>query len=227
GVSLTSAMILGDYRDAGVTYAEVLGRMRDEITSELNRVFGRSNVDATGGKAIKVSGNEGTRSEVDVVPTFTLHHIRTAGLAGVTKDDGVALLSPTGHWTFNYPDQHIANGRAKRLRTGLKFKRIVRSIKRLQSDMEEHGLLRRRVPSFLIECLVYLVEDYHFLVETDDRYMRVKRVLQRISERLNSGLATYMLLEINDIKPLFGGQAWTLEQAQEFVRLALWHLGDD
>jgi len=82
---------------------------------------------------------------------------------------------------LNYPDQHSANGRSKRLNTGLQFKRVVRIVKRLRVDMTERGILRDKVPSFLVECLVYLVEDPYFTVASDDRYERVTRVLNRLA----------------------------------------------
>jgi hypothetical protein len=93
--------------------------------------------------------------------------------------------------------------------------------------MTKRGILTVTVPSFLIECLVYLAEDHHFKIESDDRYDRVKRVLIRVSEILAGGLYAYTSTEINGIKPLFGGgQSWTLDSARTFVNLAIAHLGD-
>ena len=78
------------------------------------------------------------------------------------------------------------------------------------------------MPSFLVECLTYAVEDQYFLVETDDRYDRANRILQRMRELLDSPLWTRIATEINGIKFLFNiAQPWTVDDAKGFVALAL------
>lgn len=228
GVDAGVASQVNGYIDTGRTYGAIRDRMRAEITSSLVGVFGRGAVDSDGSKAIRVNGLAGSRSEVDVVPCFTLHHVTSASyLGGTNRYLGAAIFGRDSTWTYNYPDQHIENGRAKRLRTGRQFKRVVRTVKRLQSDMVARGGFDRRVPSFLIECLVYAVEDEYFTVPDDDRYGRVQRVLNRISQRVGSALGAVWLYEINGIKPLFNaGQAWTQADAQNFLNAALRHLGN-
>jgi hypothetical protein len=53
------------------------------------------------------------------------------------------------------------------------------------SLVREGKLAPGRVPSFLIECLTYAVGDGYFLVETDDRYDRANRILQRMWAQAN------------------------------------------
>lgn len=78
------------------------------------------------------------------------------------------------------------------------------------------------MPSFLIECLTYVVEDAYFLVEADDRYDRANRILGRMWELLESPLWTSTATEINGIKFLFNiAQPWTVDDAKGFVALAL------
>jgi hypothetical protein len=226
GVDAGTAWRQGGYYDTGVSFGYASDRMRAEIRSELIAAFGALAVDDSGNKAIRVKGLEGSRSEVDVVPCFTLHHIMGQTLLARTTVPGTAILSrDKTNWTLNYPDQHSDNGRSKRLNTGLQFKRVVRIVKRLRADMTERGVLSDKVPSFLVECLVYLVEDGYFTVASDDRYERVSRVLNRLAEFLASPLIAYTKYEINGIKLLFGGgQAWTLDTARNFVNLAISHL---
>jgi hypothetical protein len=226
GVDVGTAWRQGGYYDTGVSFGYASDRMRAEIRSELIAAFGALAVDDSGNKAIRVKGLEGSRSEVDVVPCFTLHHIMGQTLLARTTVPGTAILSrDKTNWTLNYPDQHSDNGRSKRLNTGLQFKRVVRIVKRLRADMTERGVLSDKVPSFLVECLVYLVEDGYFTVASDDRYERVSRVLNRLAEFLASPLIAYTKYEINGIKLLFGGgQAWTLDTARNFVNLAISHL---
>ena len=228
GVNATIAYGWGQYSDTGRTYAAINASMRQVITSELVSAFGALNVDATGNRAIRVKGLAGSRSEVDVVPAFTLHHIAGATPLGSLTHKGIAILSRDGNnWTFNHPDQQTENGRRKRLSTSLQFKRVVRIVKRLRTEMKERGVAAADIPSFLIECLTYLVEDSYFTVDRDDRYGRVRRILSRLSQRLSGSLEPFVFTEINGIKSLFGGgQSWTLETARRFVGAALVELGD-
>lgn len=223
-----SAYRLGAYYDSGVPFGYTADRMRAEIRSELIAIFGPAAVDDNGNKAIRVKGLEGSRTEVDVVPCFTLHHITGQSLFGFGQvtNLGTAIFSKDkASWTLNYPDQHLSNGRAKRLNTGLQFKRVVRIVKRLRADMTDRGILHDKVPSFLVECLVYLVEDRYFTDPSDDRHGRVSRVLNRLAETLANPLTAFISYEINGIKPLFGGgQAWTIDTARNFVTLAVSHI---
>jgi hypothetical protein len=136
---------------------------------------------------------------------------------------GITILGSDGTWVHNFPDQHHANGVSKRARTAHRFKRHVRIFKRLRDDLvREQKLAPGRVPSFLIECLTYAVEDHYFLVETDDRYDRAYRILQRMWELLDNPPWTSTATEINGIKFLFhAAQPWTIDNARGFVALAL------
>jgi hypothetical protein len=226
GVNAWTAWQQGGYYNTGVSFGYASDRMREAIRSELIAAFGALAVDDSGNKAIRVKGLAGSRSEVDVVPCFTLHDIAGQTILGQTTVLGTAILSKDkANWTLNYPDQHSENGRNKRLNTGLQFKRVVRIVKRLRADMTERGIFRDKVPSFLVECLVYLVEDHYFTEPSDDRCGRVSRVLDRLAEILANPLFAYTRLEINGIKSLFGGgQAWTLDTAINFVNLAKSHI---
>jgi hypothetical protein len=157
GVNAWTAWQQGGYYDTGVSFGYASDRMGAEIRSELIAAFGSLAVDDSGNKAIRVKGLEGSRSEVDVVPCFTLHHITGQTILGQTTVLGTAILSKDkANWTLNYPDQHSENGRNKRLNTGLQFKRVVRIVKRLRADMTERGIFRDKVPSFLAECLAQM-----------------------------------------------------------------------
>ena len=228
GVDFNNAWNTFGYSSSGHTFEQLAAEMRSQIVFDLKFALGKENVDDSGKKAVRVKGVTGSRGEVDVVPCFTLHHVYIpAGAWSYSKVEGVAIIGTDGRWTFNYPDQHIANGKLKRTMTGHQFKKIVRIVKRMQSDMIDHGVITERVPSFLVECLVYLVEDHHF-VGNDDRYDRVKRVLNRSLEIVyRDGAALYNLPEVNGIKPLFGAQqAWTVEKARTFLARAISHMGD-
>ena len=165
------------------------------------------------------------------MPTIQYRYVTwnsTGALGGYYNTlEGVAILSTDGQWTANFPGQHEANGIAKRSRTKHRFKKVVRTFKRLRADMTDRGLLAVSIPSFLVECLVYLVEDEYFMVETDDRYDRVRRVAMRLQKRLEAGRSGAALNEINDVKLLFGShQGWTHANALTFIHAVVAHLGN-
>jgi hypothetical protein len=226
-VHIPSASSLLSYSDAGMTYAQIFTGLRGSLVTDLERAFGKDNVNP-GNKAIRVKGVLGSRAEIDIVPSVVLHYVEWLPVQEqYLTVKGVAILGEDdGKWTLNFPEQHAANGRLKRLRTNHRFKRLVRIFKRLQGDMVSAGVHDARVPSFLIECLVYAVEDEHFLVETDDYYDRVRRIVHRMRVLLLNEDKKRML-EINDHKFLFHPQqGWTHAQALAFVNVAISHLGD-
>lgn len=218
--------VLG-YSDSGQSFQQIFGRMRSELSGDLSRRFGAGNV-VVGKKAIRIKGITGSRAEVDVVPAVKFHHVWWDLNASCYRtSEGVAILSTDDIWTRNFPDQHTANGNAKRVRTRHRFKKVVRILKRMRADMKERGILTVNVPSFLVECLVYLVEDWHFLVDGEDRYSRVRRVARRIQELLSNPAMVGSLREINELKLLFDpGQAWTYPDALVFANTVVAYLGD-
>jgi len=209
---------------SGRYFSDVAADMRREITASLTKKFGATNVDALGNKAIRLKKLPGSRADVDIVPAFKYmwmwwdHPARQYQQA-----NGMTILGKDGTWIHNFPQQHYANGVNKRARTAYRFKRHVRIFKRLRDELvRERKLAFGRVPSFLVECLTYAVEDQYFLVETDDRYDRANRILQRMRELLDSPLWTRIATEINGIKFLFNiAQPWTVDDAKGFVALAL------
>jgi hypothetical protein len=207
----------------GRTYSDVTQEMRCEIISELTKKFGASNVDASGNKAIRLKKQPGSRADLDIALTFAYYWVMwDADALQYRVAEGVAILGKDGRWTHNFPKQHYANGIAKRARTKHRFKRNVRILKRLRDELvNADQLAPKQVPSFLIECLTYAVEDEYFLVETDDRYARALRILSRMSECLNDSNWIMNATEINEIKYLFRPpQPWTVDDAKAFVLAA-------
>lgn len=223
----SAARSILNYGGARLTEDQAFSRMRSELFADLGRKFGYLNIDL-GKKALRIKGITGSRAEVDVVPAVNYHFVRwNSALNRYIVFDGVAIYSTDGRWTINFPEQHYANGVAKNGRTSRRFKRIVRIFKRLRADMETRGLLLIDVPSFLVECLVYAVEDEYFLVESDDAYDRVLRVARRMKALLASEATAARLTEVNEIKFLFHvNQPWRRETATAFVSAVLTHLGE-
>ena len=218
----TAAQALG-ISDSGYTYGEIIGRMRAEIDAALAARFGARNLDTSGTKATRVLALPGSRAPVDVVPTFRYFWVMQNASGGIVYAEGVAILSKEWKWTHNFPVQHNANGIAKRSRTLHRFKKVVRSLKRLRDELVAAlALGPKECPSFLIECLVYAVEDAYFLATApDERYDRLVQIVERMDALLNDAAWAQSATEINEIKFLFRpGQAWTLDNAKYFVRAA-------
>jgi len=209
---------------SGRYFGDVVTDVRREITICLEQKFGATNVDGDGNKAIRLKKLPGSRADVDIVPVFSYLWMWWDHPAWQYRyTNGVTILGKDGTWINNFPDQHYTNGVNKRARTRYRFKRFVRVFKRLRDELvRERKLVAGRVPSFLIECLTYAVEDDYFLVETDDRYDRANRILGRMWELLDNVSWISNVTEINGIKFLFRvTQPWTVDDAKGFVALAL------
>jgi hypothetical protein len=218
----TATGYLGTY-NTGRGFADVAGRMRTEINLALGSKFGILNLDMSGTKATRVVALPGSRAPVDVAACFRYVWVTANGLDGIAHAEGVSILSTTGTWTNNFPVQHNQNGIAKRTRTQHRFKKVVRSLKCLRDEMVELKIIgQKQAPSFLIECLVYAVEDWYFTVTAaDERYDRVLQVVERIDALLADVQWVQNAIEINHIKFLFRPQQpWTLEGARGFIQAA-------
>lgn len=223
-VDSARADIMEGYKLTGRSPPDIAHLVRDSLAADCRRRFGLNSV-TVGKKAITVKGLSGSRADVDLVPAFRLHWISNNGLGGYSTIEGVCIVSANGSHTINFPEQHHVNGKAKRVSTQHRFKKVVRMLKRLNYELEEAGTITRRAPSFLVECLVYVVEDAYFL-QTEELYDRLVRVCHRIRNLLNNAAWTSTATEVNEIKFLFHpSQAWTLDQAKVFINAALVRLG--
>ena len=155
---------------------------------------------------------------------FTASAKRRAALFYIrefTTEEGVYILGTGGKEIVNYPEQHHTNEINKRGNTAHRFKKVVRTMKRLRDELVSLGELRsQQVPSFLVESLVYGVLDAHFLVD-EDRYERIKRILEQIWANISNPLSAFVQKEINGVKPLFIGQSWAIDDAKAFVQARL------
>jgi hypothetical protein len=209
------------YISTGRSLPQIAREVRDSLAADCRRTFGASNV-SVGNKAVSVDGLDGSHADVDLVPAFHLHYVFRDADGAYRTIEGVGISGADGSETWNFPEQHHANGIAKRANTAHRFKKVVRALKRLNYELCDLGAINRRMPSFMVECLVYLAEDRFFLVDEDDRYGRLLRVVLRISELLSDDKFAEQAHEINDVKYLFHHeQAWTLSDARNFLSAAI------
>ena len=169
--------------EAGLTYEEVnlsldytynnkrlihnvAAELRCKVGQALRATFGTANVDE-GNKPFRVSAVPGSRADADVVPAIRLDYVRrrwTGLVPSLDCVEGVVIYAKDGTRIENFPRHHHENGKAKRERTGYRFKRMVRTAKRLRDELLALGQLSpTQAPSFLIESLIYGVEDFVFL----------------------------------------------------------------
>lgn len=211
-----------NYVNAAVDVDELVRSLRAETERALSS-FGLLNVDARGNKAIRIKELPDSRAPADVVPSFRFHFVMWNSLSSrYERIEGIVIVSRDGGITYNFPEQHYRNGVLKRARTNLRFKKIVRMVKNLRSELVELGALReKQMPSFLVECLVCCVENEYFLVDADDRYDRVRRVVERLLERIVEIAWIATATEINGIKILFHeSQPWTAGDVAAFLLAA-------
>jgi hypothetical protein len=181
--------------------------------------------------------------QADIVPAFTyeLYPARwNAFMPRGIPDAGVVLITADGERFTNFPEQHYANGCAMTVRTGRRYKRVVRILKRLRNHMAgniyapaELRSCAENTASFLLESLVYNCEDYLF--GHTDIFDDVVAVLSHLSAKLNEREdgttpltmpAWVFWREVNGIKLLFGAdQTWNVSQAACFVDFARGYLG--
>ena len=200
------------------TVADTASLLKRLVFRALLANFGTDNV-RWAGKALKLSRVEGSRVDADVVPALGYRLYRGSGLLSLLPIMGTTIYTDDGRWICNFPEQHYERGQEKNERTGRRYKRVVRILKRLSGELT----LASPPPSFLIESLVYNCPDELFA--GDDWHGTVWRVLMWICEEMGDATRAASLVEANGINSLFGSdQPWTRERVKTFALSALLHV---
>ena len=135
---------------------DIAADLRRAVGYALGAAFGDAHVHG-GNKAFRVSAVPGSRADADVVPAVRIDYVfkRGSGLFySLDRTGGVIIYEQDGTKILNFPQQHHTNGKAKRERTKHRFKRVVRTAKRLRDELVTLRQLQPgQVPSFLIESL--------------------------------------------------------------------------
>jgi hypothetical protein len=202
--------------DATYTY----GEFKNDVEAALNAYLGKSAV-SRGNKAFDLHENS-YRVDADVVPTFEHRRYRRKAGGGFDYLSGTELRPDRGGRIINWPHQNYDNGTAKNGRTGQRFKKMVRILKRLRNEMADNGVAAARpIPSYLIECLVWNVPDSTFGHDGYSDDVRASLVSLFGSTKEDAGCSEWG--EVNELKYLFRtSQPWTREQANAFV-VAAWN----
>lgn len=138
------------YIPVSTTSLDQLVQLRREEEPALRNAFPKADVDASGSKAIKISGGSLARS-VDVVPSHwydTAEYQRT----GELQDQGVIILDRKNNRTItNFPFKHInlVGGRDDLVAGGLR--KAIRLCKNVKADSDRDIAL----PSFDIAAIMF------------------------------------------------------------------------
>jgi len=194
----------GDY-----SYAE----FKNDVEAALVSYFGRPAV-RRGKKAFDIRENT-YRVDADVVPCFE-HRLYVGNRFSHYYHSGTRLFPDNGGHIDNYPKQNHDNGVAK----GGKFKAVTRILKNLRFELVDEGhAIAEKIPSYLIECLVYLAPDAAF---ANVMYRHnVRYVLAYLWNETRIAGTCDKWTEVNGIKYLFHAtQPWRREDVNAFLQAA-------
>lgn len=199
-----------------------LPTFKDEVEAALIKRFGKTAVDR-GKKAIHIrESRQGLQADVVPCVTHKTWTSRTSCWVGIELHNDARPNAKIQ----NYPKQHLDRGVQKNDRTHLRYKRVVRILKRLENEMVKQEVISE-VPSFLIESCVWNVPDANFNGPSTWTG-RVRNALAHIFNATLSSdcVASSDWMEANGIKYLFhASQNWTYTQAHEFASEAWDYIG--
>ena len=193
---------------------------KKDVEGALVNYFGSASV-RRGSKAFDIHENT-YRVDSDAIACFEYRRYEKDG----TYIQGTAFI-PDGISTFiiNWPEQNYNNGVAKNDQTGRRFKAVVRILKQLRMDMAEAGLaVASKIPSYLLECLVWNVPNEGFGHDTLTEDVRYCIAWLWNNTRTDEQCKEWG--EINELKYLFHPvQPWTRDQVNEFLDRAWKYVG--
>lgn len=195
----------------GVPATYPIELFRRDVVATLRAAFGANHVHE-GTRAIHVDAGYGR--DADVVPSILYYHYyRLPFIPQLLHHAGIAFLSGN-QWIYNFPKQHIENGRAKNAtaRTNGKFKPTVRMFKNARNSATARGFLNAEdAPSYFIEGLLYNVPDELFTVDPQETFVG-------IYDHLHPRQANTLTSQ-NGIISLIGTAPtqWQLAPAQRFM----------
>jgi hypothetical protein len=193
-----------DFNSTGASLADEYSLFRRQVLKTLHASSGKLLADMSdANKAIKLRPLTKARVECDVVPTFRLRQIKPRArstLLGGSEDRGVVFVSSDGSEVSSFPEQHLANGRHKNVRTANRYKHVVRILKKMRSLIDE-GLLYAHPSSYEIECLVYNVPDWE--LKNGSHYDATVAAIQFLLDALSTGTKCNNLVQVHRVYSLF------------------------
>lgn len=191
---------------------------RREVLAALRAAFPRE-VSGSGTVAITIDEHDGTRPDIDVVPSFNFVRYHSADQSHSSTGSKVFLTS--GAPITNFPDQQLQNGRTKNVQTNGAYKKYARALKSAENQLVKDGTIKAK-PSYFMECLAFNVPD-HVLSSGATLDAGFKATLIWLWTNLtDDNFVHEKWLEPNKLKYLFRSDAkWDRADAKELV-LATW-----
>jgi hypothetical protein len=228
---LYKAAFFNDYQFAPTLSNGVLGyvdsqykypEFKNDIGVALLDYFGKQFV-TRGKKAFDIHANT-YRIDADVVPCME-HRLFTGDVNRCSWLSGTELHPDNGGKIINWPRQNLANGISKNANTNKQFRTVTRVLKRLRYDlMEENDAVAEKIPSYLIECLVWNVPDASLTAGT--LYENVRQAIIDLWNGTATDAACNDWLEVNQRKFLFrSSQPWSRADVHTFLQSAWTHIG--
>jgi hypothetical protein len=132
---------------------------------------------------------------------------------------GVYFKNRAGQTIVNFPKQHLKNGNAKDLRTGRRFKAVIRIVKNLRRcAVQRRAMQPGAAPPYFIECLLYNVPDQVYLHNSLRR--TVTDALQWLYACCHDDPAAFSALPCqNGLIPIYGDgpDQWTVPQGSSAI----------
>jgi hypothetical protein len=135
----------------------------EEFRDDVLAALGESHIVRMGRRCINVDDPDSLFGEMVDILLATEYRLYSAFPALGVKlyEQGVFFRDREGQPIVNFPKQHRRNGDEKDLRTGGRFKEVVRTAKRARRLAEREQMIAEgAAPSYLLECLLYNVPDH-------------------------------------------------------------------
>jgi hypothetical protein len=134
-----------------------------EFRGDVLAALGESYVVRMGRRCVNVDAPDSLFGEMVDILLATEYRLYSAFPApGVELyEQGVFFRDREGRPIVNFPKRHRRNGDEKDLRTGGRFKEVIRTAKRVRRLAERERMIAEgAAPSYLLECLLYNVPDH-------------------------------------------------------------------
>lgn len=172
-------------------------QFKSDVKAALVSAFGSAAIE-TGRIAYRIRQKK-TTLPADVVPCWEYRRYDSL----TTWHQGACVFPTGGSRTPNYPSQQLSNGILKNDATSRRYKRMVRALKRMQTNLVERGVLTDEIASYHVECLVYNVPNASFEHSTYSADMRAVLASLFNETLLDGGWSDWE--EVNGLKYLFRG----------------------
>lgn len=194
---------------------------RKQVGDALIDAFGKKAVDRSGKIALNVAAVPGSRPSADVVPSFLYYRYLDSERRNFHT--GSCVWDTDENKIVNWPAQQLANGKAKNIATGSRYKKFVRALKRAENVLAAQGTIDE-MPSYFMECLVWNVLNTTLSSEASLE-AGFRATLVELWSGFEGGDASEWD-EPNQLKWLFKGKKkWTIDDGKKLV-LATWNYLD-